>query len=96
MEQLEDIRRKALELFERKKYNLRKHTMGRMSQRGIYLNDIKLVLLHGSFYNKEVDSFGDIRYAMRGWDHNREDIRVVFVIKENLIIITVIREEENV
>jgi len=94
MGHFEEIRRKALELFEQKKYFLRVHSIGRMSERGIYLSDIKLVLLHGSLYKQEIDSFGDRRYTMRGWNHERKNIRVTFVLKEVLVIITVIREEE--
>lgn len=70
MEQFEDIRKKALELFE------------------------ELVLLHGSKYKQEIDSSGDTRYIMRGWDYESKDIRITFIIKEALIFITVIREEE--
>lgn len=94
MEQFEEIRKKALELFEQKKYFLRVHSLGRMSERGIYPSDIKLVLLHGSLYRQEIDTFGDTRYTMRGWNHKRKNIRVTFVLKDVLIIITVIREEE--
>lgn len=94
MKQFEEIRTKALELFEQRKYLLRVHSLGRMTERSIYLSDIKLVLLHGSLYKKEVDTFGDTRYTMRGWDHESKNIRVTFLIKDVLIIITVIREEE--
>lgn len=92
--EFEEIRKKARELFEQKKYTLRIHALGRMTERGIYLSDIKLVLLHGSLYNQEIDKYGDIRYTVRGWDKERKTIRVTFIVKNTLIIITVIREEE--
>lgn len=94
MEHFEETRKKALELFEQKKYFLRVHSLGRMSERGIYPSDIKLVLLHGSLYKQEIDASGDARYTMRGWNQERKNIRVTFVLKDVLIIITVIREEE--
>lgn len=94
MEKFEEIRTKALELFEQRKYLLRVHSLGRMAERGIYPSDIKLVLLHGSLYKKEVDTFGDARYTMRGWDNESKNIRITFILKDFLIIITVIREEE--
>ena len=60
----------------------------------IYPSDIKLVLLHGSLYKQEIDAFGDLRYTMRGWDRESKGIRITFIIKQTLIIVTVIREEE--
>lgn len=65
-----------------------------MTNGSIYPSDIKLVLLHGSLYKKEIDAFGDTRYTMRGWDHESKNIRTTFILKDVLIIITVIREEE--
>ncbi|MDP3105146.1 MAG: DUF4258 domain-containing protein [Candidatus Methanoperedens sp.] len=90
----EEIRKKALELFEQRKYTISKHANERFLERSIYLSDIKLILLHGSLYKKETDSYEDIRYTMRGWDKESRNIRVTFIIKRLLIIITVIREEE--
>jgi hypothetical protein len=94
MEQFEDIRKKALELFEERKIIMPNHAARRMFERKILPSDIKLVLLYGSKYKQEIDSFGDTRYTMRGWDHKSKDIRITFIIKEALIFITVIREEE--
>ena len=95
MNEFENIRKKALEMFEQRKYFLKIHTIKRMSERGIYLSDIKLVLLHGSLYRQEIDPYGDIRYTVRGWDHDSKNIRVTIIVKHVLIIITVIREEES-
>ncbi len=95
MEQFEEIRKKALELFEQRKISMLNHAARRMAERKILLSEIKLVLLHGSLYNQERDNYGDMRYTLRGWDYEGKDIRVTFVIKEALIIITVIREEEQ-
>ncbi len=36
MEKFEEIQKKALELFEQKKYLLRVHSLGRMTERSIY------------------------------------------------------------
>lgn len=94
MEQFEDIRKKALELFEERKYTISKHANGRMAERIISHSDIKLVLLYGSFYKSETDNYGDIRYTMRGWDQVNRNIRIAFIVKKLLIIISVIREEE--
>jgi hypothetical protein len=94
MEKFEEIRKKALELFEQRKYLLRVHSLGRMTERSIYPSDIKLVLLHGSLYKKEIDDFGDTRYTMRVLDRESKNIRITFILKDVLIIITVIREEE--
>jgi len=94
MEQFEEIRKKALELFELRKYAITKHTNGRMIERRISHMDIKLVLLYGSLYRQETDDYGEIRYTMRGWDQESRDIRVAFILKNLLIIITVIREED--
>ncbi len=94
MEQFEDVRKKALELFEQRKISMPKHAVKRMAERSILPSEIKLVLLHGSLYKHEIDDSGDMRYTMRGWDYESRDIRITFVIKEALIIITVIREEE--
>ncbi len=93
MEQFEEIRKKALELFEQRRYMLPKHALERMTERSIYFSDIKLVLLHGSLYKQEIDDFGDLRYTMRGWDRESKGIRITFILKQTLIIITVIREE---
>jgi hypothetical protein len=94
MEQFEDIRKKALELFEERKIIMPNHAARRMFERKILPSEIKLVLLHGSKYKQEIDSSGDTRYTMRGWDYESKDIRITFIIKEALIFITVIREEE--
>lgn len=93
MKQFEEVRKKALELFERRRYMLPRHALERMTERSIYPSDIKLVLLHGSLYKQEADALGDMRYTIRGWDHESKRIRVTFIIKQTLIIITVIREE---
>lgn len=63
----DEIRKKALELFEQRKYTISKHASERMAERDIYLSDIKLVLLHGSLYRQETDPYRDERYTMRGW-----------------------------
>jgi hypothetical protein len=94
MEQFEEIRSKALELFEQQNISIPNHAFRRMVERNIQSSDIKLVLLYGSLYKQEIDEFGDTRFTMRGWDHMSKDIRVTFIIKEALIIITVIREDE--
>ncbi len=93
MEQFEEVRKKALELFEQRRYMLPKHALERMAERGIYPSDVKLVLMHGSLYKQETDTFGDLRYTMRGWDHESKNVRITFILKQTLIIITVIREE---
>jgi|GEM_PF-3035907 len=94
MEQFEEIRKKAQELFEQRRYTISKHAIERMTERNIALSDIKLMLLHGSLYKQENDVYGDIRYTIRGWDHESKNIRVTFIVKQILIIITVIREEK--
>lgn len=92
--EFEEIRKIALELFEHRKYAIPKHAVERMTERCISLSDIKLVLLHGSLYRQETDDYGDIRYTMRGWDNESKNIRIAFIVKQMLIIITVIREDE--
>lgn len=94
MEDFENTRNKALELFEQQKISIPNHAFSRMVERNIQSSDVKLVLLYGSLYKQEIDGFGDTRFTMRGWDRLSKDIRVTFVIKEDLIIITVIREDE--
>ncbi|VVB87669.1 Uncharacterised protein [uncultured archaeon] len=94
MERFEEIRKKALELFDQRKIIMPTHAVRRMTERNILSSEIKLVLLHGSLYKQETDSCGDTRYTLRGWDYEGGNIRITFVIKEALIIITVIREEE--
>lgn len=94
MENFEPIRKKALELFEQRKYIASKHANERMIERKISHSDIKFVLLYGSLYKQEKDKYGDIRYTMRGWDQENRNIRIAFIIKNLLIIITVIREDE--
>jgi len=94
MGQFEEIRNRALELFELRKYAISKHANGRMIERRISHPDIKLVLLYGSLYRQETDEYGDIRYTMRGWDQDGRNIRIAFIVKDLLIIITVIREED--
>lgn len=94
MERIGEIRKKALELLEQQKISIRNHAYRRMVERNIQFSDIKLVLLHGSLYKQEIDNYGDTRYTLRGWDYESKNIRVTFVVKEALIIITVIREEE--
>jgi hypothetical protein len=94
MEQFEEIRNSALELFELRKFTISKHANGRMIERRISHQDIKLVLLYGSLYRQETDEYGDIRYTMRGWNQDGINIRVAFIVKNLLIIITVIREED--
>lgn len=80
----------ALELFEQRKISMPNHAARRMAE---LPSEIKLVL-HGSKYKQEIDGSGDTRYTMRGCDYQGKDIRITFIIKETLIIITVIREEE--
>ncbi len=94
MEQFEDARKKALELFHQKNYILADHTLERMIEREVYFEDIESVLRSGSFYKQELDKYGDIRYSMRGTDSENKSIRITFIVKENLIIVTVIREQE--
>ncbi len=94
MEQFEEIRKKALGFFEQRKYTISKHANERMALRSISHSDIKFVLLYGSLYKQETDKYGDVRYTMRGWDQESRNIRIAFIVKNLLIIITVIREEE--
>ena len=94
MEQLEDIHKKALELFQLEKYTIMDHALERMIERNIQYEDIESVLLHGSIYKKEIDRHGDTRYNIRGEDSENKLIRITFIIKETLIVITVIREQE--
>ncbi|VVB90479.1 Uncharacterised protein [uncultured archaeon] len=94
MEQFEYARKKAMELFHQENYILADHTLERMIERDVYFEDIESVLRSGSFYKQELDKYGDIRYSMRGGDSENKSIRITFIVKENLIIITVIREQE--
>ncbi|CAG0993448.1 hypothetical protein METP3_02795 [Methanosarcinales archaeon] len=48
MEQLEDIYKKALELFQLEKYTIMDHALERMIERNIQYEDIESVLLQGS------------------------------------------------
>jgi len=70
------------------------HALERMIERNIQYEDIESALLHGSIYKQEIDRHGDMRYNIRGGDSENKIIRITFIIKENLIIITVIREQE--
>lgn len=65
-----------------------------MIERNIQYEYIESVLLHGSICKQEIDKYGDIRCNIRGADTEKKIIRMTFIIKENLIIITVIREQE--
>ncbi len=94
MEQFEDVRRKALELFQHEKYQIADHALERMIERGMFYEDIESVLRSGSFYSQEVDKWGDIRYGMQGGDSDNKRVRITFIVKELLIIVTVIREQE--
>jgi uncharacterized DUF497 family protein len=94
MEQFEGIRKKALELFQQEKHIIMDHALERMIERNIQYEDIESVLLHGSIYKHEIDRYGDTRYNIRGADSENKIIRITFIIKETLIIITVIREQE--
>lgn len=94
MEQFENIRIKALELFQQDKHIIVDHALERMIERNIQYEDIESVLLHGSIYKKEIDRHGDTRYNIRGGDSENKLIRITFIIKETLIVITVIREQE--
>ncbi len=94
MEHFEDIRKKALELFQKEKHNIVDHALERMIERNIQYEDLELVLLRGSIYIKELDKHGDTRYNIRGADSEKKIIRITFIIKETLLIITVIREQE--
>ena len=94
MEQFEEIRRKALELFQQDKNTIMDHALERMIERNIQYEDIESALLHGSIYKQEIDRHGDMRYNIRGGDSENKIIRITFIVKESLIIITVIREQE--
>lgn len=94
MEQFEEIRKKALELFQQDKHTIMDHALERMIERNIQYEDIESALLHGSIYRQEIDRHGDMRYNIRGEDSENKIIRITFIIKETLIIITVIREQE--
>lgn len=94
MEHFEDIHKKAHQLFQQEKYSVVDHALERMIERNIQYEDIELVLLHGSIYKKELDKHGDTRYNIRGTDTEKKIIRITFIIKETLLIITVIREQE--
>jgi len=63
-----------------------------MIGRDIALEDIESVLKFGSFHKKEIDEYGDTRYSMRGTEYENNDIRITLIVKDELIIITVIRE----
>lgn len=95
MEQFEEVRKKALGLFREEKLSVSDHALERMIERNIFYEDIETVLLSGSFYKQVIDDFGDARYSIRGVDSENKSIRIVFTIKEDLIIITVIREQEE-
>jgi len=92
LEDFENIRRKALELFHDDKLTITDHALERMIERDIAIEDIESVLNFGSFHKKEIDEYGDIRYSMRGMEYKNNDIRITFIVKDELIIITVIRE----
>lgn len=94
MEEFETIRRKALELFCEEKYTITDHAFERMIERDIAFEDIGSVLKLGSFHKTEIDRYGDIRYSMRWLVHGNGQIRITFIVKNDLIIITVIREQE--
>jgi uncharacterized DUF497 family protein len=94
MEQFEDKRKEALELYHQNKLTIVDHALERMIERNIQYEDIESVLLHGSIYKQEIDKYGDIRYNIRGADTEKKFIRMTFIIKENLVIITVILEQE--
>ncbi len=94
MEQFEYARKKALELFHQENLYITDHTLEKMIEREIYFEDIESVLRRGSFYKQELDKYGDIRYSVRGADSEKKSIRITFIVKENLIIVTVIREQE--
>ena len=95
MQQFEEVRKKALELYKQEKLSVSDHALERMIERNIFYEDIEAVLRNGSFYKQVVDDFGDTRYSIRGVDSENKSIRIVFTIKEDLIIITVIREQEE-
>ena len=94
MEQFEDKRKEALKLYYQNKLTIVDHALERMIERNIQYEDIESVLLNGSIYKQETDRYGDIRYNIRGVDTEKKIIRITFIIKENLVIITVIREQE--
>lgn len=94
MEQFEDKRKEALELYHQNKLTIVDHALERMIERNIQYEDIESILLHGSIYKHEIDKYGDIRYNIRGADTEKKIIRMTFIIKENLVVITVIREQE--
>ncbi len=83
MNEFEDIRKKALELFEQRKISMPTHAARRMAERKILPSEIKLVLLHGS-YKQEIDISGDTRYTLRGWDYEGKNIRVMKEIEISL------------
>lgn len=94
MEQFEDRRKEVLELYHQNKLTIVDHALERMIERNIQYEDIESVLLYGSIYKQETDRCGDIRYNIRGIDTEKKIIRITFIIKENLVVITVIREQE--
>ena len=94
MEQFEDVRKKALQLFQHGKYLIADHTLERMIERDIFYEDIESVLSCGSFYSQELDKWGDIRYGMQGADSDNKRIPITFIVKDELIVVTVIREQE--
>ncbi len=94
MEHFEGIQKEALELYHQNKLTIVDHALERMIERNIQYEDIESVLIHGSIYKQEIDRHGDTRYNIRGTDTEKKFIRITFIIKENLVIITVIREQE--
>lgn len=94
MERFENIRQKALELFQKDKHTIMDHALERMIERNIQYEDIESALAYGSIYKTEIDIHGDTRYNIRGKDCKNKIIRFTFIVKEKLIIITVIREQE--
>ena len=96
MEQFDCIQKEALALYYQNKLIIVDHALERMIERNIQYEDIESVLIHGSIYKRETDRHGDIRYNIRGADTEKKIIRLTFIIKENLVIITVIREQEEV
>ena len=75
-------------------YILTEHAAERLSERRVHLTDVLHVLENGQHEQKK-DSFdGEYqcwKYAIRGKTTDRIDIRVIIALKNDLVIITVIK-----
>lgn len=58
------------------------------------VHQITIMYKYKEIYKRIKEKHGDTRYNIRGEDSENKLIRITFIIKETLIVITVIREQE--